>query len=168
METDSGFQARAELAALKDELVAELNLNNMDRLAAFGQLVADPELSAEEKFALAVTSWLQGGQEPSTKLPQALSMYRVPGGDPVSAGGRRFGAATHPGSAAPRGSMYTGHCQPDSRCIETSGADTAGSSHPVLPRSCPPTREKNRTRPRLKTELSQRLPPLRPRQMAPR
>jgi predicted esterase len=68
---------RAELAALKDELVAELNLNNMDRLAAFGQLVADPELSAEEKFALAVTSWLQGGQEPSTKLPQALSMYRV-------------------------------------------------------------------------------------------
>ena len=68
---------RARLGAIRDEILAELNFNNMDRLAAFGQLVADPDLSAEEKFALAASGWVQGGLEPTTKLPQTASMYNV-------------------------------------------------------------------------------------------
>jgi dienelactone hydrolase len=68
---------RARLAAIREEILTELNFNNLDRLAAFGQLVGDPELSPEEKFALAASGWVQGGQEPTTKLPQTASMYNV-------------------------------------------------------------------------------------------
>lgn len=68
---------RAQLADLKEEMIRELSFNTLPRVLAFAQLVQDPDLSGEEKFALAASSWLQGGVEPSPKLPLSLSMYKV-------------------------------------------------------------------------------------------
>ncbi len=68
---------RARLTDVRDEMIRDLSYNTLERLLAFGQLVADPELTAEEKFAVAASSWLQGGKEPTTKLPLAASMFQV-------------------------------------------------------------------------------------------
>lgn len=68
---------RARLADLKEEMIKELSFNTLPRFLAFAQLVQDPDLSGEEKFAIAASSWLQGGVEPTPKLPLSLSMYRV-------------------------------------------------------------------------------------------
>lgn len=68
---------RARLSDLREEMVRELNYNNLERLLAFVQLLPDPDLSPEEKFAVAASAWLQRGSEPTTKLPLAYSMYRV-------------------------------------------------------------------------------------------
>jgi pimeloyl-ACP methyl ester carboxylesterase len=82
-------QFEAELAKLKDsalrnqiepirqEIAAELNVNTLDRMAAFSQNMDDPKMTPEEKVSLAISGWLLGADTATGKLPVALSVYRV-------------------------------------------------------------------------------------------
>lgn len=68
---------REQLLPVREEIVAELNLNNLDRLASYVRLAGDESLLPDEKLALAVTGWLQGAAAATPNLPLALSSYRV-------------------------------------------------------------------------------------------
>ena len=69
--------ARKKIQPIREELHAGLNLNTMDRMAAFRRMAGDDTLTAEEKVALAVSGWLVGSNSAVVKLPVALSLYRV-------------------------------------------------------------------------------------------
>jgi predicted esterase len=68
---------RKRLEPIRAEIAAELNYNNLDRLAAFMQFHAASELSPEERIALAVSGWLAGTDSAMRNLPTAVSMYDV-------------------------------------------------------------------------------------------
>lgn len=72
---DSALRKRCDV--VYQELVRELNINTIDRMADYLRLSDDPQLSAEEKFALAVSGWLLGGNEATTNLAVALSLFEV-------------------------------------------------------------------------------------------
>lgn len=60
-----------------DEIVQELNINTLDRMADVMRLADDEKLGAEEKFALAASGWLLGPNKAVTNLPVSLSMFEV-------------------------------------------------------------------------------------------
>ena len=60
-----------------EEIGATLSRNNVDRLAPFLQLVTDPQLTAEEKMALALSGWYLGGEDVDKKLSVALSLVKA-------------------------------------------------------------------------------------------
>ncbi|MGW8258470.1 MAG: hypothetical protein ACWGMZ_13370, partial [Thermoguttaceae bacterium] len=60
---------------IRDEIAAELNLNTLDRLAAFLQNVDDNQISASAKLALAFSGWLVGSDAAVQQLSTALAMY---------------------------------------------------------------------------------------------
>ena len=68
---------RARIEPVQRELVEELNLDTLDRMAAFRQMADDPSLLPNEKLALAVSGWLLGGNSATVKLPVALSAFEV-------------------------------------------------------------------------------------------
>ncbi len=68
---------RKRCQVVYDELQQELNINTFDRMAAFNRLADDKSLSADDKFALAVSGWLLGSDDAVTNLAVALSMYDV-------------------------------------------------------------------------------------------
>lgn len=72
---DSATRSRAKPA--RDEIAAELNLNGVDRMAAYRRLHDDTEMSAESKAALAISSWLVGADDAVQNLPVALSLFDV-------------------------------------------------------------------------------------------
>jgi len=59
------------------EILAELNLNNLDRLVPFLQLADDATLTANERIALAITGWFLGADDASQKLSTATSLVQV-------------------------------------------------------------------------------------------
>lgn len=65
---------RTRLAAIFEEIKAELNIHTLDRMAAFLQFEAAAELTADEKIALAVSGWLIGTDAAVRNLPTSLSM----------------------------------------------------------------------------------------------
>lgn len=69
--------ARKKIQPIREELHAGLNLNTLDRMAAFRRMAGDDTLTPEEKVALAVSGWLVGSNSAVVKLPVALSLYRV-------------------------------------------------------------------------------------------
>jgi len=72
---EESLRKRAQVVHV--EIVSELNINTMDRLAAYLRLSDDEKTSDSEKFALAITGWLLGADEASSNLPVALSLYEV-------------------------------------------------------------------------------------------
>jgi predicted esterase len=68
---------RKRLEPIRAEIVAELNYNNLDRMAAFMQFHADATLPPEERIALAVSGWLAGTDSAMRNLPSAISMFDV-------------------------------------------------------------------------------------------
>ncbi|NUQ61363.1 MAG: peptidase [Pirellulales bacterium] len=68
---------RKRIQPIRDELHTSLNLNTMDRLAAFQRMAGDDSLLPEEKVSLAISGWLVGSNAAVVKLPVALSLYKV-------------------------------------------------------------------------------------------
>jgi len=72
---DTALRARIEL--LRKEIAAELDLETLGRMAAFRQAFHDPDMTAEEKLALALSGWIVGSDQATVNLPVALSLFRV-------------------------------------------------------------------------------------------
>ncbi|MCG8586641.1 MAG: peptidase [Pirellulales bacterium] len=72
---DAGYRDR--MKPVRDEIAANLNRDNFNRLAAYRQLVSDTDLKPDEKLALATSGWLLGSNSATQKLPVALSMYTI-------------------------------------------------------------------------------------------
>jgi predicted esterase len=68
---------RKRLEPIRNEIAAELNYNNLDRMAAFMQFHSATELTPEERIALAVSGWLAGTESAMRNLPTAISMFEV-------------------------------------------------------------------------------------------
>jgi predicted esterase len=68
---------KAQLAEILAEITRELNLNTLDRLAAFGQFCDDATLTPEDKVALAVSGWLAGTSDATRKLAVAVSLFEI-------------------------------------------------------------------------------------------
>ncbi len=66
-----------QIAAIAQEIQAELNINNMERLADYMRLVDDEKLKADQKFALAASGWLLGSGAGIENLVDALSLVQV-------------------------------------------------------------------------------------------
>ena len=70
-------EIREQIETIRQEIRRELNINTFARMAAFRQNVGDPELTPEEKTALAASGWLIGSDSATVNLPVAMSLYRV-------------------------------------------------------------------------------------------
>jgi len=68
---------RERLKPVAEEITKELNINTLDRMAAFRQMVDDDSLLPTEKLALAISGWLLGGNSASVNLPVSLSAFEV-------------------------------------------------------------------------------------------
>ena len=68
---------RPRIKPIQDEIAKELNLNGLDRMAAYRQLRDDETLKAEDKLALAISGWLVGADDALRNLPVALSLVKV-------------------------------------------------------------------------------------------
>jgi predicted esterase len=68
---------RGLAAPLVAEVLRDLSLNNVDRLAGFVQLLDDESQTAEQKAALALTGWLLGPEEATQDLSLAISLIRI-------------------------------------------------------------------------------------------
>jgi len=68
---------RERLNPIRDEIVAELNLNTLQRMASFEQAIDDEELSTEEKLALGFSGWLIGSDQALRNLPVTASLFSV-------------------------------------------------------------------------------------------
>ena len=68
---------RAAVDQICDEINAELNIHNFDRLADFARLFDDQTLSAEQKLALAISGWLMGNGQGVDNLGLSLSLVEV-------------------------------------------------------------------------------------------
>jgi len=66
-----------QLRPLREELAAELTVELLARLAPFMQSLDDADMSPAEKISLAVSGWLMGQDSTTTKLPVAISAYRM-------------------------------------------------------------------------------------------
>ncbi|GMQ80134.1 MAG: peptidase [Planctomycetia bacterium] len=73
--SDQGVRGQVE--AVLAELDHDLNLNTLDRMAAFARLADDESLSAQQKLALAVSGWLVGSSHATENLPVGLSLWAV-------------------------------------------------------------------------------------------
>jgi predicted esterase len=66
---------REKIGPIRDEIVAELNFNTLDRMAAFEQSLDDDDMPSDEKLALATSGWLMGTNHAIRKLPVAASLF---------------------------------------------------------------------------------------------
>ncbi|HEX4147194.1 MAG TPA: peptidase [Pirellulales bacterium] len=74
---DAQSQRRASL--MVDEIKAELNINTLDRLAAYAGLANSEKLTDDDKLSLAISGWLVGTNHATTNLAVALSLVDVRG-----------------------------------------------------------------------------------------
>ena len=70
-------QERARVIPIREEIAAELNFNTLDRLSAYERLKDDPDLTAQQKVALAVTGWLVGSGSAIENLVVALDLFTL-------------------------------------------------------------------------------------------
>jgi pimeloyl-ACP methyl ester carboxylesterase len=68
---------RRAIRPLRQEIAQDLTYDTLDRMAAFLQNVDDPKMPAEDKLALAISGWLLGPADATTKLGTALSLARL-------------------------------------------------------------------------------------------
>lgn len=69
--------ARENLKPILDEIAREVGPDTLDRMAAFMQNADDAKMPDEEKISLAISGWLLGTDSAVTKLPEAISAYKV-------------------------------------------------------------------------------------------
>ena len=68
---------RERIRPVRQELDGGLNLNTLERLAAFRQMADDEGLLPTERLALAISGWLLGSNSATSNLPVALSAFDV-------------------------------------------------------------------------------------------
>ena len=68
---------RQQCEAMLKEMSQELNINTLDRMAAYFQFSDDASLADEQKVALAISGWLLGGNNAETNISVALSLAKV-------------------------------------------------------------------------------------------
>ncbi|MGA2035682.1 MAG: PHB depolymerase family esterase [Thermoguttaceae bacterium] len=68
---------RPAVESARREIAAELGIDTLARMASFLQNADFPNMTAEDKAALAISGWLLGADAATDKLPLALSTYRV-------------------------------------------------------------------------------------------
>ncbi|MBI2823671.1 MAG: peptidase [Planctomycetia bacterium] len=66
---------RERIRPICDEITAELNVNTLDRMAAYEQVLEDEEMPSDEKLSLAVSGWLLGSNQAIRRLPVAASLF---------------------------------------------------------------------------------------------
>lgn len=72
---DSVLRRQAEPCVA--EIIGELNLATIDRMAAFRQFLDSTTLDAAHKTSLAISGWLLGGNDATENLPLSLSIYKT-------------------------------------------------------------------------------------------
>ena len=68
---------RNQLAPIRQEMIDELTVHSLDRMATYQQVADDPQQTANEKVAFAVSGWLLGPEDGTGNLAVALSLFRV-------------------------------------------------------------------------------------------
>jgi len=68
---------KERIAPIQAEIAAELNFNNIDRMADFLRLADDEALTHDQKIALAVSGWLLGSGSATENAAVALSLVEV-------------------------------------------------------------------------------------------
>jgi len=68
---------RARVKPITAEITSDLNFNNLVRMADYLRLAEGDSLTAEQKVALAVSSWLLGSGNAIDNLPVALAIHDV-------------------------------------------------------------------------------------------
>ncbi len=59
------------------EILAELNINNMERLGPYVRLSDDANMGVDEKLALAISGWILGPNDSLENIAVALSVYQA-------------------------------------------------------------------------------------------
>lgn len=70
-------ETRALVKSVVDEIVKDLNYNNVGRLLSFTKLIDDPNLTAEDKIALAISGWILGPGEAIQSFGEAVPLIAV-------------------------------------------------------------------------------------------
>jgi len=70
-------ELRAKVQPVRDELAAELNIDNLVRLNDFVRLAESDKHGPDQKLALAVSGWVLGSGSGTENLAVALSVYEV-------------------------------------------------------------------------------------------
>ncbi len=73
----ASHRSKDRIAAIAKEIQAELNINNIDRLADYLRLADDEKLGTDQKLALGISGWLLGSGSGIENLPEALSLVEV-------------------------------------------------------------------------------------------
>jgi predicted esterase len=68
---------KSALTEISAEIHRELNINTLNRLAAYQQLWDDDKLTPEDRVALAVSGWLAGSNDATRKLAVAVSLFKA-------------------------------------------------------------------------------------------
>ena len=68
---------REKLNVVCEEIIDDLNVNTIPRLAPFERLADDENLAAEQKLSLAISGWLLGGSAADQNLAVSLSLAEV-------------------------------------------------------------------------------------------
>jgi pimeloyl-ACP methyl ester carboxylesterase len=68
---------RKQVEPLLKEISAELDFNTLGRLTAFQHSLDDKAMPRNDKLALAMSGWMLGTDDAVTKLPTALSLYKL-------------------------------------------------------------------------------------------
>lgn len=67
-------EAHDKIAVLAQEIQAELNINNIDRMADYLRLVDDEKLKPEQKIALAFSGWVLGSGSGTPNFSDAITL----------------------------------------------------------------------------------------------
>lgn len=70
-------ELKAEIAAVVEEIGAELNINNLERMADYLRLADDEKLAVEQRLALAISGWMLGNGAGIDNLAVASSLPEV-------------------------------------------------------------------------------------------
>ncbi len=70
-------KTRAEIGPVIEEIKTDVNINTFDRLADYMRLSGDPNMTADQKVALAISGWLLGSGSGTENLAVASSLYQV-------------------------------------------------------------------------------------------
>jgi pimeloyl-ACP methyl ester carboxylesterase len=68
---------RENLKPILNEMGEDIGSNTLNRMAAFLQNADDTQMPDTEKVALAISGWILGADAATTKLPTAISAYRI-------------------------------------------------------------------------------------------
>ncbi len=66
-----------ELKPIREELVNELTIHNLDRLADYLRLADDEKMKADQKLSLAISGWFLGKGEATENLSVGIALYSV-------------------------------------------------------------------------------------------